>query len=80
MKTLILRLIPGGLLVLAAFAVTSVPAFEASAAPFVPALPYAVFIGGVLLAWRFERTRLVFMLVLLALAERIVYAIAATAV
>ena len=79
MKTLIVRLAPGGLLVLAAFAVTSVPAFEASAAPFVPALPYAVFIGGVLLAWRFERTRLVFTLVLLALSERIVYAIAAAA-
>ncbi len=79
MKTLILKSIPGGLLVLAAFAVTSVPAFEASAAPFVPALPYAVFIGGVLLAWRFERTRLVFMLLLLALAERIVYAVAAAA-
>ncbi|HUF92090.1 MAG TPA: GGDEF domain-containing protein [Candidatus Limnocylindria bacterium] len=79
MKTLLVRLIPGGLLVLAAFAVTTVPAFEASAAPFVPALPYAVFIGGVLLAWRFERMRVAFMLVLLALAERIVYAIAATA-
>ncbi len=79
MKTLIVRLIPGGLLVLAAFAVTTVPAFEASAAPFVPALPYAVFIGGILLAWRFERMRVAFMLVLLALAERIVYAVAATA-
>jgi diguanylate cyclase (GGDEF)-like protein len=78
-KTLILRLLPGGLLVLAAGAVTSVPAFEASAAPFVPALPYAVFIGGVLLAWRFERIRLVFTLILLALAERIVYAVAAAA-
>jgi diguanylate cyclase (GGDEF)-like protein len=78
-KTLILKLLPGGLLVLAGVAVTSVPAFEASAAPFVPALPYAVFIGGVLLAWRFERTRLIFTLILLALAERIVYAVAATA-
>ncbi len=79
MKTLIAKWLPGGLIVLAGVAVTSVPAFEASAAPFVPALPYAVFIGGVLLAWRFERTRLVFTLVLLALAERIVYAVAAAA-
>jgi diguanylate cyclase (GGDEF)-like protein len=79
LKILLVRLIPGGLLVLAAVAVTSVPAFEASAAPFVPALPYAVFIGGILLAWRFERTRLVFTLILLALAERIVYAVAAAA-
>ena len=55
MKALIVKWLPGGLIVLAGVAVTSVPAFEASAAPFVPALPYAVFIGGVLLAWRFEQ-------------------------
>jgi diguanylate cyclase (GGDEF)-like protein len=78
LNILALRLLPGALIVLATLAMTSAPGFEAAAAPFIPALPYAVFVGGILLAWRFERTPLVLIILLLALSERIVQTVAAT--
>ncbi len=53
------------------------PALRSAAAGLVPALAYVIFVGGALLALRFERGRLVVMLVLLALAERIFHVVAA---
>ncbi|MBI4589045.1 MAG: GGDEF domain-containing protein, partial [Candidatus Rokubacteria bacterium] len=35
-----------------------------------PVYPYAIFVGGILLAWRFDRSRLVLALLVLGLADR----------
>src|SRR2546426_9822977 len=45
--------------------------------PLAPFYPYAVFVAGALLGWRFHRSRLLFALLLLTLADRTVLHFAA---
>ena len=66
---LAVRLLPGAVLLLATAALLAVPVLRAAAASLVPAYPYAVFGGGILLAWRFNRSRLIFALLVLAAAD-----------
>ena len=66
-----IRLVPGALLLLAtAVALSSAP-IRAAAFALVPAYPLVALGGGLLLAWRFDRSRLVLALVVLLLAERV---------
>ena len=65
-----LRLLPGGVLLLAATIALHVAALREPFAALFPVYPYAVFAGGILLALRFNRSRLVLALLALALSER----------
>jgi diguanylate cyclase (GGDEF)-like protein len=57
-------------IILAALVYTHAKWFQNVVAPLAPFFPYAVFGAGVLLGWRFHRSRLLFALLLLALADR----------
>ena len=61
-------LVTGGLVLLATAGLLRSPALRAAFAGLVPALSYVVFVSGVLLAWRFDRIRVIFALVAIALA------------
>ena len=61
--------VPGGLLVLAALALFRPGVLPESAVPVVHAYPYAVLGVGIFLGWYFNRTRIVFALLILALAD-----------
>jgi diguanylate cyclase (GGDEF)-like protein len=76
-KPIILRILPGGLLVLAATVLLRSAALRDTAVAMAPALPWTVFIGGMLLGWRFHRTRMVLALLVLALADRALLGFAA---
>lgn len=69
MKRALARLLPGGVLLLAATIVPSLAAFRDSLPALLPVYFYVVFGGGILLAWRFDRSRLVLALLVLALAD-----------
>ncbi len=62
-------LIPGGLIILIAFLVTRGPIVEA-----VPSLariyPWVILIAGVLFAWRFNRSQLIFVILALSVVDR----------
>jgi len=62
--------VPGGLLVLAAVVLLRPGVLPASALPFLHVYPYAVFGLGLLLGCYFNRSRIVFALLVLALADR----------
>jgi len=64
------RGIPEVPIILAALTYTHARWLQALLAPLAPFYPYAVFGAGVLLGWRFHRSRLLFALLLLALADR----------
>lgn len=70
MKKALARLVPGGVLLLAATALLHLPALQESLAALLPVYPYALFGGAILLAWRFDRSRLVLALLVLGLADR----------
>ena len=61
--------VPGGILLLAAVALLSGGLLSVSA-PAVDFYYYAVFIAGILLAWRFHSSRILFALLMLLLAHR----------
>ena len=65
-----LRLLPGALLVLGVTIALHPAGLRDAAAPLVPAFPLTVLGGGILLAWRFDRSRLVLALAVLLLSER----------
>jgi len=69
-KRALRHLLPGGVLLLAATIVPSLAAFRDSLPALLPVYFYVVFGGGILLAWRFDRSRLVLALLVLALADR----------
>lgn len=73
MKTLVQRLLPGGVLVAATILLLVVPSWRETAVTFVPAYPNAAFAAGVVLALRFRRHRVFFVVLLLAAAERLVW-------
>ena len=64
----ILRLLPGALLLLAATIVLHPSGLRGVVAPLLPSFPLTVLGGGMLLAWRFGRSRLVLALAVLLLA------------
>ncbi len=70
MKWLSSLVVPGGLLVLAAVVLLRPGVLPASALPFLHVYPYAVFGLGLLLGCYFNRSRIVFALLVLALADR----------
>lgn len=57
-------------IILAAIIYTHTEWLQALLAPLAPFYPYAVFGAGILIGWRFHRSRLLFALLLLALADR----------
>ena len=65
-----LRLVPGAVLLLATAVALSSSALRPALWPLVPAYPLVVLGGGLLLAWRFDRSRLVLTLAVLLLTER----------
>jgi diguanylate cyclase (GGDEF)-like protein len=67
-KRLLSLVAPDGALVLAAVIALRVDALRDSLPPFARFYPYAVFVVGALLAWRFQRNRLLLALLVLGLA------------
>jgi diguanylate cyclase (GGDEF)-like protein len=57
-------------IILAAIIYTHTQWLQTLLAPLAPFYPYAVFGAGILIGWRFHRSRLLFALLLLALADR----------
>ena len=57
-------------IILAAILYTHSRSLQAIVAPLAPFYPYAVFGAGVLIGWRFHRSRLLFALLLLTIADR----------
>ncbi|HVH66716.1 MAG TPA: GGDEF domain-containing protein [Gemmatimonadales bacterium] len=57
-------------IILAALIYTQSRSLQGLLAPLAPFYPYAVFGAGVLIGWRFHRSRLLFALLLLAIADR----------
>jgi diguanylate cyclase (GGDEF)-like protein len=72
-KTFAQRLLPGGVLVAATILLLVVPSWRETAITFIPAYPNAAFAAGVVLALRFRRYRVFFIVLLLAAAERLVW-------
>ena len=70
MNRVLLRLLPGAVLLAAAIVALRSPTLRAIVSPLVPAYPLAVLGGGILLGWRFDRSRLVLSLLILLIAER----------
>ena len=68
MKRLVSLVAPDGVLLLAAVIVLRLDALQDSLPAFARFYPYAVFVVGALLAWRFQRNRLLLALLVLALA------------
>ncbi len=73
MKRALARLLPGAVLVLAATLLLHLPAIRDLLPPRLPVYFYVVFGGGILLAWRFDRSRLVLALLILALSDRALF-------
>jgi diguanylate cyclase (GGDEF)-like protein len=64
------RLLPGALLLVATTIALHPATLRNAAAPIVPAFPITVLAGGILLGWRFDRSRLALALAVLLLTER----------
>jgi len=69
-NTVLLRLLPGAVLLVALTVALHSVRLRAAVWPLLPAYPLVVLGGGILLAWRFDRSRLVFTLGALLLADR----------
>lgn len=70
MNTVLLRLLPGAVLLVALTVALHSVRLRAAVWPLLPAYPLVVLGGGILLGWRFDRSRLVFTLGILLLADR----------
>jgi diguanylate cyclase (GGDEF)-like protein len=69
MKRIFSKLIPEVLILGAAASLLTLPALRSTATGAVAVFPFAVLAAALLLGWRFNRSRLVFAIALLALAE-----------
>lgn len=74
---IILRVLPGGLLVVAATVLLRSPVLRDAMAALVPVLPLALYALGILLGWRLHRGRLVLALLVIALADQALLGFAA---
>jgi diguanylate cyclase (GGDEF)-like protein len=77
MRRVCTAILPGGLLLTAALVLLRPGALPDSILPYVHAYPYVVFGAGVVLGWLFNRSRIVFAVVVLALADGAVLRFAA---
>jgi diguanylate cyclase (GGDEF)-like protein len=66
----LLRLLPGAILLLTATIALHPAGLRNAVAPLLPSFPLTVLGGGILLAWRFNRSRLVLSLAVLLLTDR----------
>ena len=64
------RLLPGAILLLTATIALHPAGLRSAVAPLLPSFPLTVLGGGILLAWRFNRSRLVLSLAVLLLTDR----------
>ena len=69
-NTVLLRLLPGAILLVAVTVALHSVRLRGAVWPLVPAYPLVVLGGGILLGWRFDRSRLVFSLAVLLLTDR----------
>jgi diguanylate cyclase (GGDEF)-like protein len=69
MKRIFSKLIPDAAILLAAFMLLTVPALAGTASGLTTVFPFTVVAAALLLGWRFNRSRLVFAIALLGLAE-----------
>jgi len=69
-KKVFSRLLPGALLLVATTIALHPAGLRNAVAPIIPAFPITVLAGGILLGWRFDRSRLVLALAVLLLTER----------
>jgi len=73
LKPLFWLVVPEGLVLAAAAILLHVSALRPSLPAFARFYPYVVFAGGALLGWRFQRSRLLFSLLVLALATAAIH-------
>ena len=69
-RTLFSLFVPGGLIFFATALLLHTGSLDDSLSALVHVYPYAVAVAGILLGWRFNRSRLVFAVLVLALADR----------
>jgi diguanylate cyclase (GGDEF)-like protein len=79
-RTLFSLIVPGGLVLFATALLLHIGVPDKSLSALVHIYPYAVAAAGVLLSWRFNRSRLVFAIIVLAVADRALLYFAAGAV
>jgi len=69
-RTLFSLFVPGGLVVFTTAIIIYLGVLDKSLSALVHIYPYLVAVAGILLGWRFNRSRLIFAILLLALADR----------
>lgn len=69
MKRWVMFFLPGGLLFCAAVLTVNIPSFRNMIPPVMDFAPYLVFISAALIGWRFNRSSLVFAVLILAFAD-----------
>jgi diguanylate cyclase (GGDEF)-like protein len=69
-RTLFSLFVPGGLVVFTTAIIIYLGFFDKSLSALVHIYPYLVAVAGILLGWRFNRSRLIFAILVLALADR----------
>src|SRR5688572_23305185 len=69
MKRVFSKLVPEAAILLATFLLLTMPALQGTASTLATVFPFTVVAAALLLGWRFNRSRLVFAIALLALAE-----------
>src|SRR5262245_8607084 len=69
MKRIISKFVPEALILLGTFLLLTLPALRGTAAGLATVFPFTVVAAAMLLGWRFNRSRLVFAIALLALTE-----------
>lgn len=70
MRALFSLFVPGGLIFFATALLLHTGLLNKSLSALVHIYPYVVVVAGILLGWRFNRSRLVFAIIILALADR----------
>jgi hypothetical protein len=69
-RTLFSLFVPGGLVVFTTAIIIYLGFLDKSLSALVHIYPYLVAVAGMLLGWRFNRSRLIFAIIVLALANR----------
>ncbi len=69
MKHLYTLFVPGGIILLAALAILRPRAVPGAVVPVVQVFPYIIAAGGLFLGWFFNRSRIVYTILILAAAD-----------